>query len=348
MGFYGCSGLTSVTIPRTVSDIAFVNCTSLMAITVDPLNPSYSSVDGVLFDKSQTTLIQYPEAKAGDYTIPNSVTDIGAAFSGCTGLTSVAIPNSVTSIGDTLFLGCTSLITVTIPNSVTSIGGAAFDSCTSLTNATIPKSVTNIGDDPFAYCPSLMAITVDPLNPSYSSVDGVLFDKSQTTLIQYPGGKAGGYSIPKSVTNIGRSASAFRGCVNLTSITIPKSATGTIQREEFDGCTNLAAFTVDALNPTYSSVDGVLFDKTETTVLRYPTGKAGSYSIPNTVTSIGFEAFYDCLNLTGVTIPNSVTSIGEFAFHACNSLSSVTIPDSVTSIPMEAFGDCTSPRSQPW
>ena len=205
--FNYCTSLTSVTIPNSVTNIgvrAFDSCTSLTAITVDALNSFYSSVDGVLFNKSQTTLIQCPGGKAGSYTIPNSVTSIGDyAFSCCTSLTSVTIPDSVTSIGDGAFDSCTSLTSVTIPNSVTSIGDGAFAYCTSLTSVTIPNSVTSIGGGAFACCTSLTAITVDALNSVYSSVDGVLFNKSQTTLIQCPGGKAGSYTIPNSVTSIG-------------------------------------------------------------------------------------------------------------------------------------------------
>ena len=142
---------------------------------------STSSVDGVLFNKSQTTLIQYPGAWPAATRSPTASPASGDyAFYGCTSLTSVTIPNSVTSIGDWAFYRCTSLTSVTIPNSVTSIGDWAFYSCTSLT-----------------------AITVDALNSVYSSVAGVLFNKSQTTLIQCPGGKAGSYTIPNSVTSIG-------------------------------------------------------------------------------------------------------------------------------------------------
>jgi hypothetical protein len=150
-------------------------------------------------------------------TIPNSVTSIGdSAFSGCESLTNIAIPNRVTNIGNTAFYWCTSLTSVTIGTNVTSIGNYAFQYCADLTSITIPNSVTNIGDVAFNWCTSLIAITVDTLNPVYSSVNGVLFNKSQTTLIQCPAGKGGSYTVPNSVNYVGDDA--FYNCTNLIGI----------------------------------------------------------------------------------------------------------------------------------
>ncbi len=342
--FYDCASLTKITIPKSVTRIgneAFSGCTSLTAITVDPLNSTYASVNGVLFNESQTSLIRYPQRKAGtSYAIPNSVTNIGTeAFYDCTGLTSITIPSSVTSIGNDAFSFCTGLTSVTIPNSVTSIGEWAFYGCTSLTQITIPKSVTGIGNDAFCGCRSVTAITVDALNPIYSSLDGVLFDKSQTALIQYPPGKVGGYTIPSSVTNIFDHAFylssltsvtipnnvtsigdfAFYGC-GLASVTIPSNVTS-IGDMAFCRCHSLTAITVDALNSVYSSVDGALFDKNRTLLIQYPGGEAGSsYSIPNSVSNIGDDAFAGDEHLITVTIPNSVTNIFDQAFWLCPNL----------------------------
>ncbi len=224
------------------------------------------------------------------------------------------IGNSVTSIGYATFSYCTSLRSVTIPNSVTSIGDEAFYSCASLTNIMIGNSVINIGSA-FSYCTSLTAITVDPLNSVYSSMDGVLFNKSQTTLIQCPSGKLGSCTIPVSVTSIRPGA--------------------------FSHCTSLTAITVDPLNSVYSSVDGVLFNKSQTALIQCPGGKPGSYTVPNSVTNIGDFAFAWCTSLNNVTIGNNVTSIGEAAFDGCTSLTSITIPNSVTSIGEAAFYGCT-------
>ncbi len=137
--FIYCSSLTSVAIPNSVTSIGdgvFSRCTSLTSIMVDSLNSVYSSVDGVLFNKSSNTLIQFPEGKAGSYIVPNSVTSIGNyAFVSCSNLTSVTIPDSVTNLGFGAFYSCISLINVTIPNSVTSIGNVCvlflqqFDQC---------------------------------------------------------------------------------------------------------------------------------------------------------------------------------------------------------------------------
>jgi len=248
--------------------------------------------------------------------------------------------NTINIIGYTGSGGVVVIPSTIAGKTVTSLGDCAFRSCPSLVSVTIPASVTSMGNWPFIYCYSLTAITVDPANASYSSMDGVLFDKSQTTLIQYPGGKSGSYTIPSSVTSLGDYA--FRSCPSLVSVTIPASVTsiGILAIGEF--CTSLTAITVDAANAYYSSVDGVLFNKSQATLIQYPGGKSGSYTIPASVTSIGYGAFGWCPVLTSVTIPASVVSIGYSAFNACTSLTNVTVPASVTSIGDEAFAQCHS------
>ena len=148
---------------------------------------------------------------------------------------SVIINDGVTSIGVCAFDGCSSLTSVTIPNSVTRIEDYAFSDCSKLTSITIPNSVTRIGYS-FYGCKSLTSINVDSNNPNYSSVDGVLFNKEKTTLVAYPGGKQGAYTIPNSVTSIGYTA--FHGCSSLTSVTIPNSVTS-IGESAFYGCDKL-------------------------------------------------------------------------------------------------------------
>ena len=274
-------------------------------------------------------------------------------------------------------------------STITSIEDGAFWVCTSLTNITIPNSVTNIGETAFYYCESLTAINVNSGNTDYSSDQGVLYNKSKTTLIQYPEGKTGNsfvipnnvtsigdyafincnrltsITIPNSVTNIGKAA--FNFSTSLTSVTIPNSVTN-IGEAAFGWSGGLTAINVASDNTNYSSDQGVLYDKNKTTLVQYPAGKTDiSFVIPNSVTSIGeqafsgcenltsvtlptnasfttieYGAFISCGNLTSITIPNSVTSIGGQAFAWCGNLTSITIPNSITSINYLSFQDCTS------
>ena len=141
-----------------------------------------------------------------------------------------------------------------------------------------------------------------------------------------------------SVTTIGKSA--FYNCTSLASVNIPNSVT-TIGGAAFASCTSLASVSVASDNPNYIGIDGVLFNKDKTMIVVYPAGKDGSeYTIPNSVTTIGEQAFWNCSSLASIDIPNSVTTIGEGAFTSCKSLASVNIGESVTTIGEGAFDDC--------
>ena len=326
-----------------LSELAGVDFASLFAPKAEAA--TYGIYTYEVSSDNKVTITDCKESASGAITIPSEidgkpVTSIGnGAFWGCTGLTSITIPNSVTSIGGEAFRGCTGLTSITIPNSVTSIGDWAFWSCTSLTSITIPNSVTSIGRA-FEACTSLTSINVASDNNYYSGNNGVLFNKEKTELIRYPEGKSQtSYTIPNSVTSIGDWA--FYGCSGLTSITIPDSVTS-IGGLAFQDCTNLTSINVASGNNYYSDNNGVLFNKKKTALIRYPEGKSQtSYTIPNSVTSIGNYAFFYCTGLTSITIPNSVTSIGYMAFYGCTGLTSIAIPNSVTSIRFSAFEDCT-------
>ena len=393
--FESCSNLTSLTIPDSVTSIgqdAFYYCTSLTSVK---MGSSVTDIGNYAFeDCINLTSLSLPVGittiGAGTFhncdsltsiTIPDGVTTIGYyAFENCNNLISVTIPSSVTSIGQDAFYYCTSLTSVTFSNALKSIGSDAFAGCSSLTNVTIPGSVTSIGDSAFSNCGSLSAIWVDEENQYYSSdANGVLFNKEKTTLIQCPGGYSSSYMIPDSITSI--SNDAFYRCNSLTSVTIPSSVTS-IGNYAFTYCNSLSAIWVDEENQSYSSdANGVLFNKTKTTLIQCPCGYSGSCMIPDSVTTLGSYAFFTCNNLTSIlvdesnqhfssdangvlfnkektrlircpgaysgsyTIPDGVTSIGSKAFYICDSLTSVTIPDSVTSIGDSAFCFCGSLKS---
>ena len=167
----------------------------------------------------------------------------------------------------------------------------------------------------------------------------------EVAITDYDTEASGALTIPatiegKPVTSI--SERAFMSCISLTSITIPNSVTS-IGRFAFVYCSSLTTIEVGVGNVNYTDVNGVLFNKEKTALLTYPAGKTGAnYTIPDSVTSIGEDVFWECSSLTSITIPDSVTSIGDRAFKGCHNLTSITIPDSVTSIGKEAFLFCTS------
>ena len=294
---------------------------------MDALNAFYSSVAGVLFNKTTNTLIQCPGGnKAGSYTVPNRVTNIGDhAFADCFSLTNVTIPDSVITIGGHAFIDCLYLSSVTIGTNVTSIGGYAFAGCGGLTSIAIPNSVTSIGESAFNSCTSLTNVTIAN---GVSSMGKFAFSSCiGLTSVTIPNGVIGD--------------AAFVSCSSLTTVIIGNGVTN-IGNGPFSQCTKLTAIAVDEPNPVYSSVAGVLLNESQTTLITYPAGKAGvSYAIPNTVTSIGIGAFDSCSSLSNITIPNSVTRIPSSAFYSCTGLSSVTIPDSVIEIGQGAFHSCT-------
>lgn len=171
--FAGCRFLRRVNIPSSVISIgaeAFSGCTALERIAVAPSNPEYSSVDGVLFNKNRTKLVEAPGAISGSYVVPSSVTSIGdGAFFDCGALTRIVLPKNITAIGNDAFFGCSGLTAIALPTGLKSIGKSAFAGCAGLTEVTIPVNVVSIGDHAFSYCPALRVATFAPPNPPNSS-----------------------------------------------------------------------------------------------------------------------------------------------------------------------------------
>ena len=235
-------------------------------------------------------------------TIPDSITNIGfCAFSNCSSLESITIPNSVTKIDGNAFSKCTGLTSITIPDSVQSIGGFAFDKCTSLIDAKIGKGVSSMGERIFSGCTSLANIEVSANNQVYSSIDGVVFNKDKTTLLQYPIGRTDKtYNIPDGVQSIGEWA--FENCTALTEVTMGDSVQS-IEKWAFENCKPLKSIT---------------FGKN--------------------VSSIGNLAFYNCTSLESIELPYGIEKISDSTFYDCTALTSVTIPSSVNEIGWCAFG----------
>ena len=326
--------------------------TALLLLCATAATAHSFEVDGIYYNYVTGTNVEvtykgsnYGYGYSGAVTIPSSVTygkityEVTSirydAFRNCPGLTSVTIPKSVTSIGNKAFCNCTGLTSITIPNSVTYLGDA-FWGCTGLTSVTIPKSLTSIGPNAFRDCTGLKSITIPN---SVTSIENAAFcDCTGLTSI----------TIPNSVTSI--KANAFSGCTALTSITIPNSVTS-IGSCAFD---NTAWYSKQSDGVVYAGkvlykYKGTMPAWTSISVKAGTLGIAGrafykctgltSVIIPNSVTNIGDDAFYNC-GFTSIVIPNSVTSIGDNAFYACKSLKSVTIPSSVTSIGRDAFYNC--------
>ncbi len=304
--FQNCTGLTSVIIPNSVTsivDYAFDGCTGLTSVTIPNSVTSirkdafrdctgFPVIDNIRY--ADTYLIEAVDKTLSTYTIKDGTKWIGSdAFEGCTGLTSIDIPNSVTSIGYSAFAYCTGLTSVTIPNSVTSIGDCAFEFCRGLTSVTIPNSVTSIGACAFSGCTGLTSIDIPN---SVTSIGYGAF--SRVNNIVYTGSIGGYYPW---------NAKSVNGYVE--GYLVYKDATKT----KLLGCSSAVNGEIVILNSVTSIGNNAFY---------YCSGLT-SVTIPNSVTSIGKYAFYGCSGLTSVTIPNSVPNIGDCAFSGCTGLTSV-------------------------
>ena len=356
--FSSCSQLTSINIPSTITTIgvsAFYYCIAMVSCTTSQSGTLLLSIPNSVFNycsslqsftipPSVTSLggsVFYNCSSLSSVTIPPSVTSIGGSvFYNCSSLTGVTLPN-LTIINPSIFFGCSNLINVNIPSTVTTIESNAFSDCASLTSLTIPQSVSIIRVDSFKKCTGLITITVASNNATYSSVDGVLFNKAKTTLMVYPPkSPSTSYVIPSTVVIV--AANAFCNCANLTSLTIPNSTTN-IQSLSFFGFPSLSTIVINSTHTGFLYENGVLFNKAKTNLMLYPGGLANtSYAVPSTVTTIFSAAFYGAKNLTSVTIPTSVTVINDSVFYGCSGLTSIIIPSAATYIDTNAFYGCSS------
>lgn len=336
-------------------------------------------IDGLKYsvDTTAKTAQVYADTSkkpTGDLAIPESITYSDAeypvtslkfsAFSNCTGLTSIVVPNSVTVLGYSAFNGCSSVTSITIPASITAIERTTFLNCSGLTEITIPENVTSIGNQAFYNCSKLKKIVVpDKVTTLGSSVFEGCTDLTEIQLpasltnigdYDFAGTSITEITIPESVETIGKGA--FSGCANLSEVIIGSNVKS-IGSDAFKGCDKLSTiFYPDALSdltlpegvtavsyPAGTEVklaeDGALYSADGKT-LYYVPASVENFTIPDTVETIADNAFKGCENLTSVTIPESVTTIGSSAFSGCSSLATVSIPESVTTIGSGVFDGC--------
>ena len=366
--FSGCAQLDSIAIPTTIATIganAFAGCTGVMSLIVPD---GVSTIGSNAFLKVKNVV--YHGAAAGEpwgaltvngtfdgdfilstdnltvYTgtdsvvaIPDSISSIGDnAFEGCITVTEVVIPETVTEIGSNAFSGCENLTTVNIPASVTSISDSAFANCASLDSVVLPDSLTEIGHGAFNGCSNLSAIDIPETVKSIGTSAFAGCSKLDTVY------------IPESVTELG--SNAFSGCISLTSVNIPKSIES-ISDSAFANCTSLDAVVLPeklteigngAFN-NCSNLSVIDIPKSVSTIGESAfanCAKLDSVVLPERLTGIGNGAFTSCTSLSTIEIPKSVENIGAAAFAGCTKLDSVTIPASVTTIGDSAFSGCTS------
>lgn len=302
--FMGNATLCKVTIPDAIVNVhnnPFVGCTKLTEIVVSIDHPTLATIDGVLFYKPDKRLVTYPCAfTAQTYTVPEGIRDIGGSAFCQSRLTGVTLPSTLTAVSDGAFAQSAALESIVIPDSVGYVGGytfrecaalrsvqlpanleiidhGVFENCVSLTGITIPDKVTDIRGYAFNGCTALAEIVVSIDHPALATIDGVLFRKSDKTLLYYPAAlTAESYTIPTGIRRIGDSAF----CENpvLKEVIFPDTVTE-IGSSAFSGCAQL-----------------------------------NNVVLPGSVTKVEHWAFFNCHTLTDITVPAGVTEIGDNAF----------------------------------
>lgn len=342
--FQGCSNLKNITLSKnitTLSDYAFQNCTSLESIAI--LSGTIT-IGSYVFDGCKSLEM---------VTMRDYVTSIGSyCFRGCESLTSITMSKNITNISNYAFQNCKALPAVSLTG-VVSIGSYAYDGCTSIQSVTIPANCTSVATTAFNGCTALRSFAVDASNSYYSTIDGVLTNKSGNQIVAYPSAKGNTYAIPASVTSIGEYA--FRGS-ELTSISIPATVS-TIYNYAFANCPNLKKVVFEEKS-NYISLRNYIFqnDPLESvevyrTISNYDSGSytpfynntsLKSAVIGGSATSVYASMFYGCSSLNSITMGDVITSIGSSAFYGCASLASIKIPATVTTIGDAFLSGCSA------
>ena len=368
--------LTSVSIPETVTELeyyAFKGCTSLTAVTIPSgLTSAGSLGSGAFSGCSALTIVQFGSGLASipealfegtglkTVTLPESVTSIRSwAFANCAKLEQVSFPAGLTSIDRSAFENCTALTAVTLPKRLTELGSAVFENCSALKSVWIPKSLTNNGlGDGFKGCTALTDITFET---GITKIANRQFDGSPIKSITIPGTVTtvgmGAFSdcanltaidLPSSVTEI--DGYAFKNCTALTAVTLPKHLRR-LDTEAFFGCTALKSVFIPLSLQNVSSpfrnctaLTDVTFEdgRTELPDTLLEGSGVRQLTVPQTVTKIGYSAFADCTQLTAITLPAGLRELGNAAFKGCTALTGVALPDSLTALGYGVFRDCSA------
>lgn len=372
--FSDCNSLFSINVPSKliwIGEGAFSACGSLKSINVHPDNPSYNSSNGILYSKNRNILHQCPGKAAGEFNVPEGVELIdNLAFQYCDGITSVTFSSTVVEIGEYAFSYMDNLISIFVPSNVRSLGIFAFGGCSGLTSVTlsngivsigehafydtpissimIPASTTSLGGNIFAYCDNLVTISVATGNPLFSGVDGMLFNKEQTVLLECPEGKSGSVSVPYGTIRIGDDA--FSQCYKITSIVLADSLT-TIGNGSFSNCkfssidipNNVTHIGYGAFS-WCSDLEIISLSEKLVSIGDHAFYYSGlrTITIPDSVTYLGQYSFYNCYDLLSITLSTNLVSIQDGSFSYCHSLLTISIPQGVISIGNFAFASCTS------
>lgn len=343
--FYWSTNCTSVTLPSTLTAIREYGFNNLRALQQITLPENLKIIEHCAFSEC-------PGLKS--ITLPDSVTTVeSSAFSNCPGLTSAKLSAGMRTVPSSMFFNDPNLQTVEIPEGITTIENTAF-SGTGLRSFHFPATLTKLGSSVFGGCTKLREFTVAADNPNYKAVNGVLFTKDGKTLLSYPAGKYGSYTVPEGTEKI--ASSAFRSANNLTginfgttlreigdysfsyctglySVTFPANVTK-ICDSAFRSCTYLRNITFENQSVTLES--GGVFAECDSLV---------SITLPTNLSEIPGYLFYGCAKLKNVTIPSTARRIGSSAFLDCDSLTSIVIPGNVKTVGRQAFDFCNRLQS---
>ena len=343
--FFFCASLQVVALPdslTTIGDLAFGGCQSLSKFIVSPDHETFATIDGALYEKNTHTLVAYPAGlKATSFAVPEGTQVLGTGAFFYSTFEEIALPESLTTIGD-----------------------SAFSYCLSLREIALPTNLTSIGENAFMRCASLLRFAVSPDHETFATADEALYEKNTHTLIAYPCGlKVTSFAVPEGTTAIGAGAfcacnlleevtlpesltaigdNAFSYCSSLKEIALPDSLTA-IAGTAFNGCDSLLGFVVSPEHETFATIDGVLYEKNTHTLVAYPGGRQEiSFTVPEGTTAIGAYAFSNCETIQQIALPEGVSEIRKYAFSNCSSLREIALSEGLTSIGKYAFSNCSS------